>query len=135
MYWDISNEMLRYDWYQNRLGPDATLSFFETAHQANPSATLFMNSAVDAYIAKLRELRQGGVDMDGIGLEGHFIVPNPPLIRATLDKLPTLGLPIWLTEIDISKTLDRQKQVLTKVTLSCKIIWSTNACIGKIAYS
>jgi len=46
--------------------------------------------------------------MEGIGLEGHFTVPNPPLIRAVLDKLATLKLPIWLTEVDISKNLDKE---------------------------
>lgn len=67
-----------------------------------------MNSTVDAYISKLRDLKQGGIIMDGIGLEGHFTVPNPPLIRAVLDKLAILKLPIWLTEVDISKNLDKE---------------------------
>ena len=49
--------------------------------------------------------------MDGIGLEGHFTIPNSPLMRAILDKLATLGLPIWLTEVDISNTLGQEGQV------------------------
>jgi len=49
--------------------------------------------------------------MDGVGLEGHFTIPNLPLIRAILDKLATLDLPVWLTEIDISNTLDQHTQV------------------------
>ncbi|WMV38631.1 hypothetical protein MTR67_032016 [Solanum verrucosum] len=52
--------------------------------------------------------------MEGIGLEGHFIVPNPPLIRAVLDKLAILKLPIWLTEVDISKNLDKEIQIRAK---------------------
>jgi len=70
-----------------------------------------INSTVDAYISKLRDLKQCGIFMDGIGLEGHFIVPNPPLIRAVLDKLAILKLPIWLTEVDINKNLDKEIQV------------------------
>lgn len=70
-----------------------------------------INSTVDAYISKLRDLKQCGIFMDGIGLEGHFTVPNPPLIRAVLDKLAILKLPIWLTEVDISKNLDKEIQV------------------------
>ena len=123
IHWDVSNEMLHFDFYEKRLGPNATLHFFETAHESDPLATLFMNdfnvvetcndvnSTVDAYISRIRELQQSGVFMNGIGLEGHFTIPNPPLIRAILDKLATLGLPIWLTEVDISKTLDKDTQV------------------------
>ena len=126
VHWDVSNEMLHFDFYEQRLGPDATLHFYETAHQSDPLATLFMNdfnvvetcsdvnSTVDAYISRLRELSRGGATMSGIGLEGHFTIPNPPLIRAILDKLATLQLPIWLTEIDISNTLSKETQVSKK---------------------
>lgn len=124
IHWDVSNEMLHFDFYEERLGPNATFQFFEAAHESDPLATLFMNdfnvvetcndvnSSVDAYIFKIKELKQHGVFMDGIGLEGHFTIPNPPLIRAILDKLATLDLPIWLTEIDISKTLDQETQAI-----------------------
>ncbi|KAL6346691.1 hypothetical protein AAG906_000309 [Vitis piasezkii] len=124
VHWDVSNEMLHFDFYEQRLGADATLHFYETAHQSDPLATLFMNdfnvvetcsdvnSTVDSYISRLRELSRGGATMSGIGLEGHFTIPNPPLIRAILDKLATLQLPIWLTEIDISKTLSKETQAV-----------------------
>ncbi|CAK9162088.1 unnamed protein product [Ilex paraguariensis] len=124
IHWDVSNEMLHFDFYEQRLGPNATLNFFKTAHQSDPLATLFMNefnvvetcidinSTVDTYISRMRELKEGGVSMDGIGLEGHFTVPNRPLMRAIMDKLATLGLPIWLTEVDISKTLDQETQAV-----------------------
>lgn len=119
IHWDVDNEMLHYDFYEQRLGTNTSLEFFKTAQNLDPLAKLLMNdynvvetcydmnSTVDAYISKLRDLKQGGVFMDGIGLEGHFTVPNPPLIRAVLDKLATLELPIWLTEVDISNTLDK----------------------------
>ncbi|CAH9057155.1 unnamed protein product [Cuscuta europaea] len=122
IHWDVSNEMLHFDFYEQRLGPNATLEFFKTAHEADPLATLFMNdfnvvetcsdpkSTVDMYITKMKELKKGGISMDGIGVEGHFSVPNPPLIRATIDKLATLGLPIWLTEIDINKKFGQETQ-------------------------
>lgn len=123
IHWDVSNEMLHFDFYEDKLGPNATLEFFEIAHQADPLSTLFMNdfnvvetcvdvnSTVDSYILRLKQLEKGGARMDGIGLEGHFSVPNLPLMRAVLDKLSTLGLPIWLTEIDISKKIDKKTQV------------------------
>ncbi|KAL6211948.1 hypothetical protein ACLB2K_017171 [Fragaria x ananassa] len=76
--WDVSNEMLHFDFYEKQLGPDATLDFFQTAHKSDPLATLFMNefnvvetctdvnSTVDTYVSRLRELQQGGVSMDGV---------------------------------------------------------------------
>ncbi|KAI3922649.1 hypothetical protein MKX01_006338 [Papaver californicum] len=124
IHWDVSNEMLHFDFYEEKLGKNATLSFFETAHKADPLATLFMNefnvvetcsdvkSTVDTFISRLKDLKRDDIRMGGIGLEGHFSVPNLPLMRATLDKLATLGLPIWLTEVDISKSFDKQKQAV-----------------------
>ncbi|KAG2705954.1 hypothetical protein I3760_05G081900, partial [Carya illinoinensis] len=124
IHWDVSNEMLHFDFYEQRLGPNATLHFCKAAHKLDPLATLFMNdfnvvetcsdinSTVDLYISRLRELELDGVSMDGIGLEGHFDVPNPPIMRATIDRLATLGLPIWLTEVDISNTLDKEQQAI-----------------------
>ncbi|KAM3695580.1 hypothetical protein ACJW31_07G143600 [Castanea mollissima] len=124
IHWDVSNEMLHFDFYEQRLGPNATLHFYEIAHMSDPLATLFLNefnvvetcsdvnSTVDTYISRMRELERGGVSMDGIGLESHFTIPNPPLMRAILDKLATLGLPIWLTEVDISNTLGQEAQAI-----------------------
>lgn len=121
-HWDVNNEMLHYNFYEQRLGPNASMEFFSVAQDADPLATLFMNeynvietcddpfSTVDTYAAKLRELRAGGAILEGIGLEGHFSRPNIPLMRAILDKLATLGLPIWFTEIDISNKFDAQTQ-------------------------
>lgn len=123
IHWDVSNEMLHFDFYEKRLGTNATLQFFKTAHQVDPLATLYMNefnvvetcsdgdSTVDAYVSRMRELKLGGVSMDGIGLQGHFGVPNSPLMRGVLDKLATLGLPIWLTEVDISDKFSKETQV------------------------
>ncbi|KAF3441440.1 hypothetical protein FNV43_RR15354 [Rhamnella rubrinervis] len=122
--WDVNNEMLHFDFYEQRLGPNATLHLFQKAHQSDPLATLFMNeynvvetcadsnSTVDAYISRIRQLKLGGVSMDGIGLQGHFSRPNPPLMRAILDKLATLHLPIWLTEVDIKSNFDTETQAL-----------------------
>ncbi|XP_022749204.1 uncharacterized protein LOC111298742 [Durio zibethinus] len=124
IHWDVSNEMLHFDFYEKRLGSDATLHFYETAHQSDPLATLFMNefnvvetcsdvkSTVDSYIERIRDLKQGGMYMDGIGLESHFTTPNAPLMRAVLDKLATLGLPIWLTEVDISSSVGKELQAI-----------------------
>jgi len=123
-HWDVNNEMLHYNFYEQRLGPNATADFFSVAQDADPLATLFMNeynvvetcddgsSTVDAYVARLKDLRAGGAVLEGIGLEGHFSKPNIPYMRAVLDKLATLNLPIWFTEVDINNKFDAQTQAV-----------------------
>ncbi|KAL7604449.1 hypothetical protein Lser_V15G17141 [Lactuca serriola] len=122
IHWDVSNEMLHFDFYEQRLGQNVSLEMFKLAHETDPLALLFMNdfnvvetcsdlnSSAAAYAARMREVEEGGVMMDGVGLEGHFVTPNLPLIRGVLDQLASLGLPIWLTEVDISNTLDQETQ-------------------------
>ncbi|KAM3233827.1 hypothetical protein P3L10_019186 [Capsicum annuum] len=123
IHWDVKNELFHFDFYEQRLGQNATLEFYRTMRQQDPLSTLFLNefkvvencdsmSTADKYISKLRELKEDGMSVNGIGLEGHFGVPNRPRIRATLDKLATLGLPICLREVDISDTFSKETQAI-----------------------
>lgn len=133
VHWDVDNELLHWDFYEQKLGPNASHEFFQTAQRSDPLARMFMNdynvvetcndanSTVDRYVSSLQELKAGGVVMDGIGLEGHFSAPNPALIRGILDKLAVLDLPIWLTEVDISKKFDQETQVIDSLAFLCKI--------------
>jgi len=51
-----------------------------------------------------------GAEIDGIGVQGHFDEDVEPLVvKARLDNLATLGIPIWVTEYD-SKTPDVNKR-------------------------
>lgn len=120
--WDVSNELLHFSFYEDKLGPHASDFFFEAAQEIDPWTPMFMNDyniietcddsqgTVDSYIEKLQELRNSGRVIEGIGLESHFSKPNLPLMRAVLDKFRTLGLPIWLTEVDVSSKFDQQTQ-------------------------
>lgn len=122
VHWDVSNEMLHFDFYERRLGANASGEFFAAAGKADPLATLFMNdfnvvegcedarSDADSYVERMRELVLEGAAVEGIGIEGHFGKPDVVLMRAALDKLGTMGLPIWLTEIDIAGRFDRLLQ-------------------------
>jgi GH35 family endo-1,4-beta-xylanase len=71
-----------------------------------------ISSTVDAYVARLKDLRAGGTVLEGIGLEGHFSKPNIPYMRAVLDKLATLNLPIWFTKVNINNKFDAQTQAV-----------------------
>ncbi|GFP89033.1 endo-1 4-beta-xylanase a, partial [Phtheirospermum japonicum] len=120
VHWDVNNEMLPWDFYEQRLGLNASVEIFRAAQGLDPRARMFMNEfnvlencngqcAVDKYVERLRELVDNGVSNFGIGLQSHFYVPNPALIRGVIDKLATLKLPIWLTELDISKKIDDEQ--------------------------
>ena len=55
----------------------------------------------------MSDLLNQGAPLDGIGLQSHFkgIQSNidPVAMHDKLDTLAELGLPIWITEFDVSK--------------------------------
>ncbi|XP_061374976.1 endo-1,4-beta-xylanase 1-like [Gastrolobium bilobum] len=114
-HYDVNNEMLHGSFYQDRLGKDIRANMFKTAHQLDPSATLFVNdyhvedgcdtrSSPEKYIQHVLDLQKQGAPVGGIGIQGHIDSPVGPIVCSALDKLGTLGLPIWFTELDVSST-------------------------------
>ncbi|KAK3157405.1 hypothetical protein QOZ80_2AG0121490 [Eleusine coracana subsp. coracana] len=115
--WDVVNENLHYDFFESKLGPDASPRTYQQVGQLDGSAMLFMNEfgtleePVDTnamatrYAAKMGQIRafagNGGLKL-AVGLESHFTRPNIPYMRAVLDTLSQLGIPIWLTEVDVA---------------------------------
>ncbi|XVE49333.1 hypothetical protein DITRI_Ditri01bG0074400 [Diplodiscus trichospermus] len=114
--WDVVNENLHFNFFESRLGADASGRFYKMANDIDPSVTLFMNeyntleesgdpaSTPAKYLEKLRNI-QAFLGANGnkmaIGLESHFNVPNLPYMRSSLDTLAATKLPIWLTEVDV----------------------------------
>ncbi|XP_027356132.1 endo-1,4-beta-xylanase 1-like [Abrus precatorius] len=114
-HYDVNNEMMHGSFYQDRLGKDIRANMFKNAHQLDPSATLFVNdyhvedgcdtkSSPEKYIQHILELQGQGAPVGGIGIQGHIDSPVGPIVCSALDKLGTLGLPIWFTELDVSST-------------------------------
>ncbi|GAB2228305.1 hypothetical protein Drorol1_Dr00010137 [Drosera rotundifolia] len=115
MHYDVNNEMLHGSFYQDRLGKDIRANMFKTAHQLDPSATLFVNdyhvedgcdtrSTPEKYIEQILDLQEQGAPVGGIGIQGHIDSPVGSIVASALDKLGILGLPIWFTELDVSST-------------------------------
>ncbi|XWS25456.1 hypothetical protein CRYUN_Cryun27aG0069900 [Craigia yunnanensis] len=88
---------------------------FKISHQLDPSATLFVNdyhiedesdvrSSPEEYIRQILDLQQQGAPVGGIGIQGHIDSTVGLVVSSALDKLGTLGLPIWFTELDVSST-------------------------------
>ncbi|WVZ21507.1 hypothetical protein V8G54_008829 [Vigna mungo] len=114
-HYDVNNEMLHGSFYQDKLGKDIRANMFKTTHQLDPSATLFVNdyhvedgcdtrSTPEKYIQHILDLQQQGAPVGGIGIQGHIDSPVGPIVCSALDKLGTLGIPIWFTELDVSST-------------------------------
>lgn len=115
MHYDVNNEMLHGSFYKDRLGKDIRANMFKIAHTLDPSATLFVNdyhiedgcdprSSPENYIQQVLDLQGQGAPVGGIGIQGHIDSPVGPIVCSALDKLGTLGLPIWFTELDVSST-------------------------------
>ena len=117
--WDVVNEVISDDpdkdfresiWYQI-CGEDYIVKAFEWAHQADPNAILFYNDYNAANPEKrekiyrlLRNLREAGVPIHGMGLQGHWSVfgPSEDDISFAIERYASLGLSIHITEMDVS---------------------------------
>ncbi len=146
--WDVNNEILDGGFYRQHVGLDATAWMFREAEKLDPKTPLFVNEygilgeagRVGRDLALIRDLRERGAHVGGIGIQSHdsdrftidgtpalapgerpqwlFSSPlTPEIFLATLDRLhDETGLPIHLTEIS-AKLPDAEKrgQVLEMV--------------------
>ncbi|KAM5549651.1 endo-1,4-beta-xylanase 5-like [Rosa sericea] len=121
--WDVVNENLHWNFFESRMGANASAIFYNWAFKADGATPLFLNdfntiedsrdeaASPAKYLQKLRDIQsfpgnEGG--RYGIGLESHFnITPNIPYIRASLDTLGAANVPIWITELDVADHLDQ----------------------------
>ncbi|GAB4853425.1 hypothetical protein Ancab_017616 [Ancistrocladus abbreviatus] len=113
--WDVVNENLHFNFFESKLGWNASEVYFQRAHQLDGQAVMFMNeyntiednrdlaSSPARYLQKLKEIRSflGDNGPIGVGLEGHFSIVNIPYMRSALDTLASAGVPIWITELDV----------------------------------
>lgn len=123
--WDVVNEPLEYDKpvmrnsvFQQVLGSDHIADSFRMAHAAQPAAKLVLNETHlektgEVYAAKrarileiVRKLRDDGVAIDGVGMQGHFRPGLDTLDEAGVEQfchaLKQMGLAVYITELDAS---------------------------------
>jgi GH35 family endo-1,4-beta-xylanase len=118
IHWDVVNENLHFGFFEDKLGRDASGEIFSEVAKLDDKPVLFMNefntieqpcdmaSLPTKYLAKLRQIQAhpGNKDLKyGIGLESHFEKPNIPYMRGSLDTLAAAEVPVWLTEVDVTK--------------------------------
>lgn len=115
--WDVVNEalddgtnFLRPSGWVAACGETFIAKAFEYAHAADPKAMLVYNdynNELPAKRAKLlrlvRSLREQGVPLHAVGLQGHYEIDRLPLadIEATLVALRELKVKVVVSELDI----------------------------------
>lgn len=117
--WDVVNEViedkadvwLRQSPWLDIIGEDFIEKAFEFAHAADPEAQLFYNDynecnpeKRDKIVRLLKSLKEKGVPIHGMGLQGHWNLEGPSLeeIRQAIESYASLGLRLHITELDIS---------------------------------
>jgi endo-1,4-beta-xylanase len=115
--WDVVNEPLEDDGsltatpFTKAMGERFIDTAFAAARAADPKARLFLNEIaaerapkLDALVQLARRLKRRGVPIDGIGLQNHTSVDNPPSQRQLADafgRFGELGLDVEITEMDV----------------------------------
>ncbi len=134
--WDITNETLQplAQWFIDRVGPEITNDAFDWAQEEDPDATLVMNEWISEVFTGiggpsaedvrdlLLELREAGVPVDAVGIQGQFtpaaahLGPGADVSQRTpldlyaraLDTIAEAGVPIHITEINVFTPADQE---------------------------
>ncbi len=117
--WDVVNEAIsdskdeylrNSEWFKI-CGEEYIAKAFQWAHEADPQALLFYNDYNEINPVKrekmyrlVKSLRDAGVPIHGIGLQGHWAInePSRQQLDSTITRFAELGLKIQITELDIS---------------------------------
>ncbi|NMC41178.1 MAG: glycoside hydrolase [Bacteroidales bacterium] len=124
--YDLNNEMIHGNWYEERLGPEITKMMAQWAHNGDPDAKLWLNDydiltglKLADYMAHIRKLLSQGVPVAGIGVQGHLHAEtfDRAALKMALDSLAVFGLPVRVTEFNMpgqrSKYYDNRQLVMT----------------------
>jgi GH35 family endo-1,4-beta-xylanase len=100
---------------QNAFGSNWIIRSFQLARQYCPNAVLVLNDYnvtswdTDKFIAMATPAVNAGV-VDAIGDQAHGLEGfSVATLRANLDKVAALGLPIYITEYDVARTNDQEQ--------------------------
>lgn len=108
--YDLNNEMVHGNYYEDRLGPDITKLMAQWAHNGDRDAKLFLNDydiltgvKLADYMAQIRKLLKQGVPVAGIGVQGHLHGEtfDRNQLHNALDSLAIFKLPIRITEFNM----------------------------------
>ncbi|MDR7303792.1 endo-1,4-beta-xylanase [Haloactinomyces albus] len=114
--WDVVNEVFTEDGtrrnsiFQQKLGDGWIADAFRWAHQADPSAKLYINdyntewrnAKSNALYNLVKSLRQQGVPIEGVGFRTHLSIQYefPGCFHQNLQRFADLDVDVAITEID-----------------------------------
>lgn len=107
--YDLNNEMLHANYYEERLGTNITKEMALWMRQEDPQCVLYLNDydiltgrRLDDYLAHIRNFLDQGVPIGGIGVQGHSHGDSfdPAALQNALDRLAQFKLPIRVTEFN-----------------------------------
>lgn len=124
--YDLNNEMIHGNYYEERLGTGITKQMAGWAHIDDPAIRLFLNdydiltgNRLADYLAQIRDLEKQGVPIAGIGVQGHLHAETFDRIQLknALDSLAQFHLPVRITEFNMpgqrSEFLRDRNRVMT----------------------
>ncbi len=114
--WDVVNEAVvddgsykQSEWLKI-IGEDYLLKAFQFAREADPDAELYYNDFSVENVPKrggvirlVKTLQRAGVDVAGIGLQGHYLMDWPTVgqLDSTIAECAGLGTQVMITELDL----------------------------------
>jgi endo-1,4-beta-xylanase len=107
--YDLNNEMLHGNYYEERLGTNITKEMAMWMRAEDPQAVLYLNdydiltgNRLADYVAQIRKLLAQGVPIGGIGVQGHLHGDtfDEAALQNALDSLAQFKLPIRVTEFN-----------------------------------
>jgi len=129
--WDVVNEALNDDgsyreskWYKI-IGPDFIPLAFRFAHETDPDAELYYNDYNEWYAGKrdaivklVKQLKDAGLRIDAIGMQGHIGMDYPNLddYKAAIDAYAAAGVKVMVTELDMSALPSPRRNVGANVS-------------------
>ena len=124
--YDLNNEMLHANYYEQRLGPSITLDMANWMRQEDPQAVLYLNDydiltgrRLEDYVAQIRKFLGQGVPIGGIGVQGHLHGDSfdAAALQNALDRLAAFKLSVRVTEFNFpgqrSKYYEKRGAVLS----------------------
>lgn len=116
VHWDVNNEMCDNTYYKDLLGDGIRTWMFQRTHELDPACRLFVNEYgvlssngynLNDYKTQIYGLLAAGTPLHGVGVQCHmgsgFVRSE---VEQRLDSLAECGLPIWVTELDMSSGTD-----------------------------
>jgi endo-1,4-beta-xylanase len=107
--YDLNNEMMHANYYEQRFGIDFTRQMALWVKEGDPDAKLFVNDydittgrRLEDYVQHIRKLLDAGVPIAGIGVQGHLHGDSfdAAALQNSLDVLSQFKLPIRITEFN-----------------------------------